>query len=70
MQSYENEARLARNSVKDLTSYISTLEDELEKVHATVKKLEPSIPNIDMLLTLTPLAHVKKLRQRSVVDIT
>ena len=69
MQSYENEAKLARQALKDTRAYVTTLETELDKVHASVRKLASSVPNIDMLLPLTPIEQVKKLRQRAGAEV-
>ena len=69
LQSYEVEVKLVRGTLKESNIYIETLERELERIHQTVTKLTPSVANIDMLLAMTPMAQIKKIRIQASVEI-
>ena len=65
----ENEARIVRSTFRDSAAYIELIERELEKVHQQVIKLQGVVPNIEMLVILTPLAQIKKMRMKAQVDL-
>lgn len=51
-----------RGSYRDQVQYIDGLEKELEKIHMQANKLSQTIPNIDMIIVLTPIAQIKKVK--------